>query len=74
MRGLQADAGTRRQIQSDGHMYVPALRAEEIGERTRDGPRLILAQDLIGSSEPIPFGVFIVVQVPFATYFQALPW
>ena len=32
------------------------------------------AQLLIGVSEPMPFGVFIVVQVPLATYFQALPW
>ncbi len=31
-------------------------------------------QLLTGVSEPMPFGVFIVVQVPFATYFQALPW
>src|SRR6266403_6110994 len=33
-----------------------------------------VGQDLIGSSEPVPFGVLIVVHVPFATYFQALPW
>ena len=31
-------------------------------------------QDLIGSSEPGPLGVLIVSHVPFATYFQALPW
>ena len=30
-------------------------------------------QDLIGSSEPVPFGVLIVSHVPFGTYFQALP-
>jgi hypothetical protein len=31
------------------------------------------AQPLIGASEPLPFGVFIDVQVPLSTYFQALP-
>lgn len=31
------------------------------------------AQDLIGVREPFPFGVFMEVQVPFGTYFQALP-
>jgi hypothetical protein len=31
-------------------------------------------QPLTGVSDPIPVGVFIVVQVPLATYFQALPW
>lgn len=30
-------------------------------------------QDLTGAREPTPFGVCIVVQVPFGTYFQALP-
>jgi hypothetical protein len=34
----------------------------------------VVGQDLIGSSEPLPFGVCIVAQVPFGTYFQALPW
>ena len=28
---------------------------------------------LIGSSEPMPFGVFIETQEPFGTAFQALP-
>jgi hypothetical protein len=43
-------------------------------QEARTGSRApLLAQDLIGSSEPVPVGVFIVVQVPFATYFQALP-
>ena len=32
------------------------------------------AQDLIGCSEPMPFGVLMPSQVPLATYFQALPW
>jgi hypothetical protein len=31
-------------------------------------------QDLIGSREPTPLGVLMVSHVPFATYFQALPW
>ena len=31
-------------------------------------------QDLIGSREPTPLGVSMVSHVPFATYFQALPW
>lgn len=31
-------------------------------------------QPFIGSTEPLPFGVVIVVQVPFGTYFHALPW
>jgi hypothetical protein len=30
--------------------------------------------DLIGVSEPVPFGVFIAAQVPLGTFFQALPW
>ena len=29
-------------------------------------------QLFIGSSDPTPMGVFIVVQVPFGTYFHAL--
>lgn len=32
------------------------------------------AQDLTGVSEPLPVGVVIVAQVPFGTYFHALPW
>ena len=31
-------------------------------------------QDLISASEPMPFGVLIVVQVPFGTFFHELPW
>jgi len=31
-------------------------------------------QDLIGVSDPVPFGVLMVVQVPLATIFQAVPW
>ena len=31
-------------------------------------------QDLVGSSEPTPLGVLMLSHVPFATYFQALPW
>jgi hypothetical protein len=31
-------------------------------------------QDLMGISEPMPVGVFMLVQVPVGTYFQALPW
>jgi hypothetical protein len=29
---------------------------------------------LIGCNEPLPTGVLTVSQVPFATYFQELPW
>ena len=28
----------------------------------------------LGVSEPLPLGVFMVVQVPLGTVFQALPW
>src|SRR5882724_1424504 len=74
MRGLEADAGTRGQIRDDGHSYIPAVRRPK-KEEARAGRRApLLAQDLIGSSEPVPFGVLIVAHVPFATYFQALPW
>jgi hypothetical protein len=31
-------------------------------------------EPLIGCSEPLPSGVLTVLQVPFATYFQELPW
>ena len=31
-------------------------------------------QPLIGESEPAPFGVTILSQVPLSTYFQELPW
>ena len=31
-------------------------------------------QPLMGISEPMPLGVFMAVQVPAGTYFQALPW
>ena len=31
-------------------------------------------QLFIGSRVPLPFGVVIVVQVPFGTYFHALAW
>ena len=27
-----------------------------------------------GVSEPVPFGVLMVTQVPLATFFQASPW
>jgi hypothetical protein len=29
--------------------------------------------DLTGVRDPVPFGVFMLAQVPLATYFQALP-
>src|SRR6266513_1502447 len=73
MRGLEADAGAGRQIRYTEHLQIPALRIAEMKEaRGIRAPRI--AQDLIGSSEPAPFGVLIVAQVPFTTYFQALPW
>ena len=31
-------------------------------------------QDFIGVSEPMPWGVLMLVQVPTGTFFQALPW
>jgi hypothetical protein len=41
------------------------------GEGSESGER---NQPLTGSSEPMPFGVFIAAQVPFGTFFHALPW
>ena len=38
------------------------------------GTQRALALRVIGLNEPMPFGVLIVVQVPFGTSFQALPW
>jgi hypothetical protein len=42
--------------------------------RGRERPRPLCTRQLFAVSEPVPFGVFMVVQVPFGTYFQALPW
>jgi hypothetical protein len=38
------------------------------------GSRLGSQLRLIGSSEPVPPGVVMVVQVPFGTNRHALPW
>ena len=58
-------------------LEVLGLEAQPRGEAR--GHRLLQRgrrdrQLLIGVSDPMPFGVLIVVQVPLATYFQALPW
>jgi hypothetical protein len=42
-----------------------------VGARQPHAP--VTHQDLVGFSDPIPLGVFIVSQVPFGTYFQAVP-
>jgi hypothetical protein len=46
----------------------------EARKQGRGHARSPVGQDLISVSEPVPFGVFIVVQVPAGTFFQALPW
>ena len=47
----------------------------ERGEARRTVARFADARlQVLGVSEPLPFGVEMVVQVPLATYFQALPW
>ena len=67
----------RLEVRSIGRSRLCLLPAEH--EAHAISARLIpaqglSAQDLIGSSEPVPLGVLMVSQVPFATYFQALPW
>ena len=63
-------AGERR-------IVVLRLQAEPGGEDCGHGVEVRTwcgLSSYIALSEPMPFGVFIVVQVPLATYFQALPW
>ena len=69
MHRLKAYAGARRKIRFNRHAFVRTL-----SERARRRERLFAGQDFSGSSEPVPLGVWIVAQVPFGTYFQALLW
>ena len=62
IRAYDNDRGARSAFVWDG---VVPLAAAIRGEQP---------QDFIGCSEPLPFGVVIVVQVPFGTSFQALAW
>ncbi len=43
------------------------------GQISLVGAAPYIASDFIGSRLPMPFGVFMVVQVPFGTSFHALP-
>jgi hypothetical protein len=53
--------------------HHPGLPSRAGGGEARVVRASRAGHDLIGASAPVPFGVFIVVQVPFGTYFQALP-
>ena len=53
-------------------LVVLGLEAEPGAERGHG--ELLLARQALGVSEPWPFGVWMAVQVPLATLFQALPW
>ncbi len=57
-------------------LVVRGLESQPRGTVVDHGlvPECRVDQLLIGVSEPMPLGVFIVVQVPLATFFQALPW
>ena len=72
MRRLETDAGARRKTGHDRH--VGSLFARRNGKRAYGACATRAGQDLIGSSEPMPLGVFMFAHVPFGTYFQALPW
>ena len=50
------------------------LESEAGSERLVHGGVACVDQDLTGLSEPMPFGVLIVVHVPFGTFFHAFPW
>ena len=51
---------------------VLGLEAESGGRAPACG--MAGARQALGVSEPLPLGVLIAVQVPLATFFQALPW
>jgi len=44
-----------------------------VAAQGRDASKILARQRFLGVSEPTPFGVLIFAQLPFATYFQALP-
>lgn len=74
MRWLEADAGTRRKVCNNGHSFrFPSRATWQRHSECRMEPVALPGQDLLGSSVPVPAGVLIVAQVPFGTYFQALP-
>ena len=59
-----------------GLAEVLGLEAEAGRKRLRAHDVLLEPgdQDFIGVSEPMPWGVLMLVQVPTGTFFQALPW
>jgi len=63
MLRLEADTGARRKGTCFGHRTLQE-------ERVPAAPAPVMAQ--AGWSMPMPLGVLRVVQVPLATYFQAL--
>src|ERR1700732_4334589 len=77
MLGLKARAGAQGKLRNaHGLFSLTRLRAlvpvtQKRGARMPRAP--VEHQDLLGFSEPMPFGVFIVSHVPFGTYFQILP-
>jgi hypothetical protein len=70
VKRLEADPSARRKFGRRRHFGVPTLCEVQQSVGTQD---LLSLQDFDGSSEPVPVGVFIVAQVPFGTYFHALP-
>ena len=53
---------------------VLGLQAEPGRQGGHDCACLAMRLQVLAESEPVPLGVFIVVQVPLATAFQALAW
>jgi hypothetical protein len=73
--GMDLEPQARRAT-GQGLLVVLGLEADAGGERrcARAGAGSRHAAQVLAESEPVPFGVLIVVHVPAGTFFQALPW
>src|SRR6202045_3672194 len=74
MLGLKARAGAQGKLRN-AHGFFSLTRPRALVSVTQKrGARMprapVAHQDLLGLSEPMPFGVFMCSHVPFGTYFQ----
>jgi hypothetical protein len=73
MLRLEADTAAQRKAGCVRQRHGDRSWQWEEGGAGRRARASRKAYDLIAVSDPVPFGVFMVAQVPLATYFHALP-
>ena len=72
--GLEAETRGERLLERSHSASRAAPRALTPPRGAANAESVEANAQAFASSEPLPFGVLISVQVPLATLFQALPW